>query len=66
MNSKIIKLDEEIKDLNNKIFEQALKRSETISDTTDKILIQLYETLWFWINLISILISLLITILTSN
>lgn len=40
MNSKIIKLDEEIKDLNNKIFEQALKRSETISDTTDKILIQ--------------------------
>ena len=40
MNSKIIKLDEEIKDLNNKIFEQALKRSEKISDTTDKILIQ--------------------------
>ena len=40
MNSKIIKLDEEIKDLNNKIFEQALKRSENIFDTTDKILIQ--------------------------
>ena len=36
----IIKLDEEIKDLNNKIFEQALKRSENIFDTTDKILIQ--------------------------
>lgn len=40
MNSKIITLDEEIKDLNNKIFEQALKRSENIFDTTDKILIQ--------------------------
>ena len=40
MNSKIIKLDEEIKDLNNKIFEQALKRSETISNTIDKTLIQ--------------------------
>ena len=40
MNSKIIKLDEEIKDLNNKIFEQALKRSEKISNTLDKILIQ--------------------------
>tara|TARA_B100002019_G_C20899724_1_gene417518 strand:- start:308 stop:508 length:201 start_codon:yes stop_codon:yes gene_type:complete len=40
MNSKILKLDQEIKDLYNKTFEQALKRSEKISNTIDKILIQ--------------------------
>ena len=52
MNSKIIKLDEEIKDLNNKIFEQALKRSETISDTTDKILIPVFMIILVIIQLI--------------
>jgi len=40
MNSKILKLDQEIKDLYNKTFEIALKRSEKISNTLDKILIQ--------------------------
>lgn len=40
MNSKTLKLDQEIKDLYNKTFEQALKRSGKISDTVDKIIIQ--------------------------
>ena len=40
MNSKILKLDQEIKDLYNKTFEQALERSEKMSNTIDKILIQ--------------------------
>tara|TARA_R100000426_G_C4790474_1_gene98350 strand:+ start:125 stop:313 length:189 start_codon:yes stop_codon:yes gene_type:complete len=36
----MLKLDKEIKDLHNKTFEIALKRSEKISNTLDKILIQ--------------------------
>ena len=40
MNSKILKLDQEIKDLYNKTFEQALERSGKMSNTIDKILIQ--------------------------
>ena len=40
MNSKILKLDQEIKDLYNKTFEQALERSDKMSNTIDKILIQ--------------------------
>ena len=40
MNSKILKLDQEIKDFYNKTFEQALERSEKMSNTIDKILIQ--------------------------
>ena len=33
MNSKILKLDQEIKDFYNKTFEQALERSEKMSNT---------------------------------